>query len=284
MEKKTLYVSDLDGTLLNPSAQLNEGAAERINAMTGAGVMITYATARTVRSVAFILEKIDFTLPGACPVALMNGVLVRDMKAGQYLCKAVLKREKVRDILKAVTETDGEIEPFIYAVDEENTVNGDPLLTYYRRIANPAMEAFMAERVQRFAKPFIKMDSVEEIRGDVVYFAIIGPKGSVLAAAEKAEKIPGTRCTYYRDSYDPDTWYLEIFDESASKRHAVEFLRQYTGAEELICFGDNLNDLPMLETADVAVAVENAAETVKKAADVITADVVSFIEEREGKR
>jgi len=284
MEKKTLYVSDLDGTLLNPAARLDDGVADRINAMTAEGTMITYATARTVRSVAFILEDIDFSLPGACPVALMNGVLVRDMKAGRYLRKAVLDRETVRTILEAITEAGEAVEPFIYAVDEENPVNGDPLLTYYRRIANPAMEAFMQERVERFAKPFVKMDSVDEIRGEVVYFAVIGPQRGILAAAEKAEKIHGTRCTYYRDSYERDTWYLEIFDEDASKKHAVEFLRQYTGAEELVCFGDNLNDLPMLDTADVAVAVQNAAEEVKKAADVITDSVVAFIEEREGKR
>ena len=70
--KKTLFVSDLDGTLLDRNAKLPPAAAERINALTEKGVMITYATARTIRLTAFILGEIDFTLPGACPVARHN--------------------------------------------------------------------------------------------------------------------------------------------------------------------------------------------------------------------
>lgn len=42
-----------------------------------------------------------------------------------------------------------------------------------------------------------------------------------------------------------------------------------TGAERLVVFGDNLNDLPMLDIADVAVAVANAHEKVKERADII---------------
>jgi hypothetical protein len=40
-------------------------------------------------------------------------------------------------------------------------------------------------------------------------------------------------------------------------------------ADRLTVFGDNLNDLPMMAVADVAVAVENALPEVKKAADIV---------------
>jgi hydroxymethylpyrimidine pyrophosphatase-like HAD family hydrolase len=40
-------------------------------------------------------------------------------------------------------------------------------------------------------------------------------------------------------------------------------------AERLVVYGDNLNDLPMMKVADVAVAVENALPEVKAAADVV---------------
>ena len=81
--RDVLFVSDLDGTLLEADASLNSDTARRINALTQKGVRITYATARTVRSVSRILGEIDFSLSDV-PVALMNGVLLRDMRQLQF--------------------------------------------------------------------------------------------------------------------------------------------------------------------------------------------------------
>ncbi|MBQ7313356.1 MAG: HAD family phosphatase, partial [Clostridia bacterium] len=106
------------------------------------------------------------------------------------------------------------------------------------------------------------------------------PEEDVLRAYHSVDNVAGIKRTYYEDSYAPGTWYLEIFDEKASKKHAVEFLRAYTGAERVICFGDNRNDLPMFEAADFAVAVPNAVQEAKDAADDIAVDgVVAYIEQ-----
>ena len=275
--KKTLFVSDLDGTLLTPQIELPEGAAERINRLTACGVMITYATARTVRSVSHILGDIDFTLPGACPIALMNGVLVRDMRESRYIRAAVISRAKAEQIHRAVTSCG--LEPFIYTIDNDAPIDGDPMVTYYRAAVNDAMREFMDERIGRYKKPFIRITNTGETAGDIVYFAVLGGETEIRTAAARIGSIEGTACTYYRDAYKPDVWYLEIFDESASKKHAVQYLKTITGADELVCFGDNRNDLPMFEAADTAVAVENAVEEVRAAADFVTGDVVGFIED-----
>lgn len=274
---KNLFVSDLDGTLLTPDAKLPTGAADRINALTQNGVMITYATARTIRSVSFILGDIDFTAEGSAPVALMNGVLVRDMKKGSYIRSAVLPSDIAEKVYSAVKAVKG-LDPFIYAVDNSAPINGDPLATYYFSVTGKIMQDFMDERIERFGKPFIKISSLSEICGDIVYFAVLGDEEKIRRAAAEAQKLSSVHLTYYRDAYSENVWYLEIFHESASKKHAVQFLRKYTGAGRVIVFGDNLNDLPMFEEADLSVAVENAAPQVKEAADFITDDVVSFIE------
>lgn len=274
---KILFVSDLDGTLLTPDAKLPTGAADRINALTQSGVMITYATARTIRSVSFILGDIDFTAEGSAPVALMNGVLVRDMKQGSYIRSAVLPSDIAEKVYCAVKAVEG-LEPFIYAVDNSAPINGDPLATYYFSVTGKIMQDFMDERIERFGKPFIRINSLSEIRGDIVYFAVLGDEEKIRRAAAETQKLSSVHLTYYRDAYSENVWYLEIFHESASKKHAVQFLREYTGAGRVIVFGDNLNDLPMFEEADLSVAVENAAPQVKEAADFITDDVVSFIE------
>jgi len=268
---KTLFISDLDGTLLDRNACLPKGYAERINALTSRGAAITYATARTVRSVNRILSGINFTLP----IALMNGVLIRDMKKNSYVRAAELPKSSIKTILSVMDEA--KLEPFMYTLDREDPLDGDPMKTYYRNITSEPMRAFRDERVVRYGKPFLKLDDLTKSAGACIYFCVIGSEGSIKLANEKLRTTVGISTACYRDSYD-EVWYLEIFSDCASKKRAVEFLRQYTGAERIVCFGDNLNDLPMFEAADISVAVENAADEVRLAADHITNDVVGFIE------
>lgn len=271
MKSKTLFVSDLDGTLLTPQATLRNGDADRINALTARGIQITYATARTIESAGKILADIRFA-PDAPPVSLMNGVLACDMASRHYVDSAKFSTGCAAEILRCMSES-GSC-PFIYALTE-----GERLMTHYTDIRNPAMQAFMDERKVRYGKPFRKIDNIMDVEGDVIYFCIIAPEEDVLRAYHSVDNVAGIKRTYYEDSYAPGTWYLEIFDERASKKHAVEFLRAYTGAERVICFGDNRNDLPMFEAADFAVAVPNAVQETKDAADDLAADgVVSYIE------
>lgn len=62
---------------------------------------------------------------------------------------------------------------------------------------------------------------------------------------------------------------LEVFSSGVSKANAIQHLMSSTGASRLVAFGDNLNDLPMLDIADVAVAVANAHPRVKESADIV---------------
>ena len=91
---------DLDGTLLRPDATLDPDDARRINALTDAGFMISYATARTIQSVKHILADIHFT-EHSPPIALMNGVFIRDMARGEYLDCASFSRETAEHLLTA---------------------------------------------------------------------------------------------------------------------------------------------------------------------------------------
>lgn len=271
MKSRTLFVSDLDGTLLAPGAVLRPGDAERINALTEQGVLITFATARTIASAGRILADLRFG-PDSPPVSLMNGVLACDMASRHYVDTAKFSTGCADEILCRLREADAC--PFVYTL-----LDGGQLMTYYTGIRNPAMQAFMDERVSRYGKPFRKIADVRGADGDIIYFCLIAPEADVLRAVRAVEGVSGIRKTFYEDSYAPGTWYLEIFDEKASKKHAVEFLRAYTGAERIVCFGDNRNDLPMFEAADLAVAVPNAVPEVLEAADAVARDgVVSYIE------
>ena len=63
--------------------------------------------------------------------------------------------------------------------------------------------------------------------------------------------------------------YLEVCAKTASKYNAVKYLRDTYGFDKIVCFGDNLNDLPMFSASDVRIAVSNAKDVVKVEADII---------------
>ena len=249
----TLFLSDLDGTLLTRESVLPEGAAEKIRALCDHGVHLTYATARTIRSAAYILAGV----PYPAPVSLMNGTFLRDMVRGVYLKKHVIDRTAAEEIAGYPAE------PFIYTLDET-----DELFTAYRRLANPAMAGFMRERIERYNKPFCKLDTGLPT-GVIVYFCYLAAREELLPLYEMLRENPAVQCTFYPDHQYPETWYLEVFAADASKGNAVRELREVTGCKTIVAFGDNYNDLPMLRAADYAVAMETAPEEVRAAADAV---------------
>lgn len=84
----------------------------------------------------------------------------------------------------------------------------------------------------------------------------------------------------FTDIFSDNTGILELFAPDVSKASAVLSLKAQTGAEHLVVYGDNLNDLPMMAVADESVAVANALPEVKAAAtrviDANTDDAVAL--------
>ena len=106
----------------------------------------------------------------------------------------------------------------------------------------------------------------------------------IKAIAEKIKCIEGITVNYYKDVYE-DCYFLEAYSSEASKANGIKYLSKYIEYSKVICFGDNLNDIPMFELANEAYATANAAEEIKKiAADVIGScednGVAEFLEER----
>ncbi len=77
--------------------------------------------------------------------------------------------------------------------------------------------------------------------------------------------------------------FLEILPPKIDKAYALQKLIQKLGInrEEVIACGDGYNDITMLQFAGLGVAMENATEQTKKAADYITLsnddDGVAFV-------
>ena len=76
---KTLYVSDLDGTLLNREPRLSAYTAETLNLLIEEGLPFTYATARSVHSARIVAAGLQTRLP----VITYNGVFFAGCANGE---------------------------------------------------------------------------------------------------------------------------------------------------------------------------------------------------------
>ncbi len=82
------------------------------------------------------------------------------------------------------------------------------------------------------------------------------------------QKLSGAKATLYSDNYS-SMYFLEVFSSAATKAAGVLKLKKMLGADRIVAFGDNLNDLEMMKIADCGIAVGDAVESVRQQADAV---------------
>lgn len=269
---KTLYISDLDGTLLNTDAEISAYTEEKLNMLIAQGMHFSIATARTNATVVKMLKNVNINIP----VILMNGVAIYDLKNNCYVDVKPLTCNAKNTLFQVIKNhiKSG----FIYTIDD-NSLN-----TYYENTDSPSAVAFIEERQKKYNKKFTKVEKFSDcINKNIVYYSIDDKYENLKEAYNELKKCADLRIEFYRDIYNTDHWYLEVCSNEASKKNAVITLKKMYGFEKVICFGDNLNDLPMFEISDEAYAVMNAKNEVKTKADGIIFSnnddgVVKFLE------
>ncbi len=272
---KTLYISDLDGTLLNSKSQLSEATKKGLNKLIDTGALFSIATARTPGTVVKIFEGVNIKLP----MVLMTGALTFDMYHKRYTDIRTFSDSTTNRIIDILEENN--LSTFIYTVENHH------LNVFYKGITNALEQKFIDERTGSGYKTFYLTKDYYCLCGKIVpvLFFIMGDFNKVTKASEIISKIPGISSFCYRDIFDKTMGYLEIFSESTSKADAIKKLAESLGVDRLVTFGDNLNDIPMFNISDECYAMKNAFPEVKAAATA-TIDsndddgVIKFLMER----
>ncbi len=255
---RTLYISDLDGTLLQPNIQVSKQSTRIINELINEGMLFSIATARTIASVKPLLRDIQIQLP----VVLMNGVCIYDLQKEEYIKIEVLPAQSVSQLMNLISEH--HLKGFAY------TIKNGIMSTFYEDLNTPALRDFYQERVDRYKKQFTQIGSFTELAKEpLVYFSLMDTYERLKPLYQSLEGNPDLNFVFYKDNYSPEFWYLEIFSRTASKYHAVKYLRSYLSLDRIVCFGDNRNDLPLFEACDYKLAVANAVAELKEKADRI---------------
>lgn len=252
----TLYVTDLDGTLVNNDAELSAFALEQLNALLDDGLQLTVASARSLVSMQQMLCGLKLRLP----VIGFNGAFVSDFASGEHLLVNSMERDIAEAIIASLSGYD--CAPYV------STFTGTAERVYYDAVTNEGMQWYWQDRITRRDPRFQKRAGYTLMTDDAVTCITIIHRQENLEALEADL---GTRfgavveLHHYENQYSPGWFWLTVHDRRASKDQAIKSLQAQLSLQDsrVVVFGDNKNDIKMFQAADHAIAVDNASAAVK---------------------
>ena len=254
---RTLYISDLDGTLLDKKAHLTERSAKLIGGLIKKGMLFSVATARSQSAIP-ILSQLGVNIPSVH----LNGVLLYDLPEKRYIGCTPMETKTAKDIISVLKSFDRM--SFVYKFDSEYGINVE-----FERLSNDVEKAFFEARKNNDYKSFCQTDSITVSDDEkIIYFTMIDSYERLYPIFRELEAVPGAKPTLYRDNYS-SLYFLEVFSSEATKASGVMKLKKLLKADRVVAFGDNLNDLEMLREADVGIAVGDSVEQVRQQADLV---------------
>ncbi len=248
-----LIAIDIDGTLLNSQHQLTDEVHAALKQAEAQGVKIVLCTGRPLTGVHALLEQLDLFSDNDF-VITYNGSLVQKTKDKAVISKFGLSHDDYLEIdalaRKLNVHLHTETEDTMYTSNRDIS----PYTIHEASLVNMPLKY----RTQEEMTPdlsIIKMMMID----DPAYLDEIIPQ------------IPQSFMEKYT-VVKSAPFFLEVLHKEVHKGAAVERLANHLGLtrEEVMALGDNENDVTMIEYAGLGVAMANATDNVKQAADALT--------------
>lgn len=233
-----LVVTDLDNTALLPDKSVSPRVAAAFRACRQKGIHTAVATARAYSRNASFLDELGVD----CAVVNDGTVVYRD---GEIVYDAPLSDETTYGILDEIINA-GQLHDITILTEKE---------FYWNRVTEAAEQPAYHYFVD-FTKPF---------RLDVPVYKLLARMTDKAVAREIAEKF-ACRLQCYRD----EPFYAFVSKDSGKMlgiRRLCDALG--IGVENVAAFGDDLNDIEMLSACGQGIAMANAIDEAKAAADFI---------------
>lgn len=242
-----MVVTDIDGTIYNPLKGMTEGVKACIKNLTENGIHVVIATGRTFSSAKYMADLAGIKEP----IVGYQGGLICDYD-GNILDVKYLNAEIAREIINDFKKRD--IHLNVYVEDKLYVENDDKYIKDY--IGDKGIDYFKVDSFDEL--DFSKLNKLLAIRYDCEFIDNL--------ISEVRKKYPQI---YTVKSFD---YFCEMANREATKGNAVKFLAKMYGLElgEVLAIGDQNNDIEMVETAGIGVAMGNGTEEIKKAADYVT--------------
>ncbi len=225
-DRKTLFVSGVDGILVDKNNKISAFSKVELNRMIDDGMKFTISTMRTPASLLESLSDINFKYP----VIVMDGAALYDVKKSEYVTEYVISKDTSNELLELMDKR--EIKPFI------NVIIDDTLLIYYQdnsdEVNTELVEKLKASPYRNYIKRPFPGDE------NVVYFMIIDKTPKVehfyneLIDLEYDKKL---KILNYKSEDFEGYSYIKIYNKNASKENMLIHLREKYGLGDILTFG-----------------------------------------------
>ena len=256
MKNYKLIVTDMDGTVLGEDHRMTEGNKKALKEAEKNGVKVVFATGRFHDSAK---EHIDF-LENIMPIISSNGSIIKHPITNEVLYSNFIDKEVSIEIVEILEKHNVKYQAYTDEIILQKYETEDEMRM---------MKEFIEKTFSDKTEISFKKDLREDIRNsNVLKFNIMEIDrpdliDKVRVDLELVKNIEVT--SSWKDN-------LEVMSEGSHKGNAVEYLCELLDIdrEHIIAFGDNYNDLSMIEFAGTGVAMGNAEDDVKKIANHIT--------------
>lgn len=256
-EKIKLIASDLDGTLLKDVSCYTQRTYQAVNRALQEGVHFIVATGRIYSSAAFFGDKLgarDYVI--SC-----NGAYVRHIDTGEVLLNDLLPKSAMIQIMEFLEE-----EGAFYCIYEAEAIYSKEPTGLVKHYLENNRKLPLEHRIN----VKITSDLVGEVKRNRAILKLVVLERDIDKLRKWKTFLEKIREVEVVQSSDTN---IEIMKKGVSKGRALKAVGDRYGicSNNMIAFGDHLNDISMIEFAGIGVAVGNADQYLKKAADHISA-------------
>lgn len=243
MTKFKLWISDIDGTLMNYDSSYTPEMSELINKINKSNTKLVIATGRMYMGAKFVADKFNIKTPVVC----YQGAVVRteDKVLWQSLINNELGKEIIEYLRKRKVHTHIYTNDILYVEDDNKEI----------------MRQYCEGRgtTYKYVKSFDEVD----INGFAKILAVIQDKDLMLEIKNDLINKYSDVLTIVQSS----PIYLEINNKNASKGNALKFLKEYWNLtdNEVIASGDQDNDLDMILASGTGICVGKNSKELYKA-------------------
>lgn len=250
--KYKVIVLDLDGTLTNSKKEITAPTKEALLDIQKRGYKVVLASGRPTPGVVKLAEELELQKYGGY-ILSYNGAKIINCRTNETIFQKTLPQEVIADLYNAAVEANVGI------------------------ISYDSAKVIVGTKIDDYIKYEAKLNGLEfEIVDDFVGY-INFPVNKCLMTGEhevllKVQEKLKNKYNSYLSIYFSEPYFLEIMPQNVDKAQSLLTLLSTIGisSEEMICCGDGFNDISMIQIAGLGVAMENAQDLVKEAADYIT--------------